>query len=325
MLTQDEFRDLVAEGGSLIIDGALATELEARGHDLNHPLWSAKVLKDEPDSIKQVHLDYYLAGADISITATYQASIQGLRDFLGMDEHQSCDIIKRSVELAQQAREEAHVRGVSRERRLLIAGSVGPYGAFLADGSEYHGNYERTSAEFRAFHKPRIQALVEADVDLLAIETIPKYEEIEALLDLLRDEFPTGVAWLSCTLMDPQHLSDGIHIEEVLKLVNLHRDRVVAVGVNCVPADIAFEALQNMKRHSVMPLLCYPNSGETWDAKTKTWSGVKPDATDAACQILAWQAAGATLIGGCCRTGPSYIRKIARTLQSTESFSMTAM
>lgn len=149
MLTKAEFDNILERNTTLIIDGALATELEARGHDLKHPLWSGKILKDNPNSIKSVHLDYFAAGADIAITASYQASTQGLLEHFGMDEHEAQNLIKQSVYLAQQAREETYASGKApRERRLLVAGSVGPYGAYLNDGSEYTGrmNYpHRTS------------------------------------------------------------------------------------------------------------------------------------------------------------------------------------
>ena len=183
MINANEFNELLQNRGTLIIDGALATELETRGYDLNHPLWSAKILRGEPGAIEKVHLDYYLAGADIAITASYQASVQGLHDHFGLSSEDAGRLIGKSVQLAQQAREKAS-KHVDPGHKLLVAGSVGPYGAYLADGSEYRGDYQRTASEFQEFHRPRIRALIDAGVDILAIETMPHLAEIEAVLRL---------------------------------------------------------------------------------------------------------------------------------------------
>lgn len=312
MLVLGEFQELLRKRGTLVIDGALATELESRGYDLSHPLWSAKVLKEDPESIEKVHLDYYLAGADIAITATYQASIEGFRNHFGMREHESLELMKRSVELAQQAREEAYKSGVPPERPLLVAGSVGPYGAYLADGSEYRGNYERTKKEFENFHRPRIQSLVDSGVDLLAIETMPKLKEIEAVLELLSNEFPTTVAWLGCTLRNSRRISDGTLIKDVIELAERHADQVLALGINCVPAGMVYDTVEHMKLYSELPLLCYPNSGEIFDATAKTWSGAAVGGGGLERKIQDWQRAGARLIGGCCRTGPDYISIVSK-------------
>ena len=316
MLTRDEFNAILAKQGTLIIDGALATELEARGHDLNHPLWSAKVLKDSPESIKKVHLDYYLAGADIAITSSYQASNEGLYNHFGMSDSEASELIVKSAKLALQARYEAYKDGIVADRKLLVAGSVGPYGAFLADGSEYSGDYTRTQTELQSFHRPRIQALIKGGVDLLAIETMPNIHEILAVLEMLREEFPDAICWLSCTLKDTQHISDGTHIDELLGIFDRFRDNIVGIGINCVPANIAFDALQQMSQISKLPLVCYPNSGESWDAGTNTWSGDRPECNDLNKQIQNWQTQGAKLIGGCCRTGPQYIERIAGAIRA---------
>lgn len=256
MLTESEFTSLLEARRTLVIDGALATELEIRGHDLNHALWSAKVLRDDPESIKDVHLDYYLAGADIAITSSYQAATQGLTDHFDLNENEGKALIRRSVEVAQQARKEAYQRGVDANRKLLIAGSVGPFGAYLADGSEYRGDYVRTPGEFKDFHRPRIQALIEGGVDLLALETIPCILEIRALLDLLREDFPTAIAWLSCTVRDASSLCDGTEWKEVLEALVSAESQIVGLGINCVPMAIATDTLQNMHALTELPLVC---------------------------------------------------------------------
>lgn len=318
MLTPELFKGLLEVRGALVLDGGLATEFEHRGYDLNHPLWSAKLLDEDPMVIKQVHLDYYIAGADVAITASYQASAQGLLAHFGLDEEQSTAIIKRSATLARLALEESYGQGVRHDKPLLVAGSVGPYGAYLADGSEYRGDYGLTSTELKAFHRPRIKALSEADVDLLAIETMPKLEEINSVLELLREEFPGTIAWISCTLKDSSHLSNGTALEDVLKIVHNYPDIVVAFGVNCVPPVLAVESLKQLKSLTDLPLVCYPNSGESFDGETKQWSradvGDDPHATGRRAQD--WRAAGAKLIGGCCRIGPREIMAISRVLNT---------
>ncbi|KAK4547422.1 hypothetical protein LTR36_001078 [Oleoguttula mirabilis] len=327
MLTPADFRALIAHRGTLVIDGALATELEGRGHDLNHALWSAKILRDDPEAIRKVHLDYYLAGADIATTASYQASEQGLLEHFGMDYQASQELIKLSVQLAQRARVEANEQiypgglpaDSASSRKLLVAGSVGPYGAYLSDGSEYRGDYQRTAEEFKDFHRPRIHALVDADVDMLAVETMPSMPEIEAVCSLLETEFRDVTAWVSCTLKDAEHLSDGTPLKDVLALVSRY-EQIVAFGVNCVPVQLvepALRHLSSLREGSTPVLLCYPNSGEIWDAGSKTWSGPKPYGHAVSNQARKWTAAGAKLVGGCCRTGPKDIEAIAKALRAS--------
>jgi len=309
MLSTSELASLLANGTSLIIDGALATELETRGHDLSHALWSGKTLIEDPDCIRQVHLDYFLAGADIAITASYQASIVGLQQHLSLSETEAKDLVKLSVTLAQDARQQAYASGVPSTRKLLVAGSVGPYGAYLADGSEYRGDYVRTTQEFQAFHRPRIAALVDAGIDLLGLETIPSFSEVRALLELLRAEFPSATAWLGCTLKDASHISDGTPLRDVLALVEQYGEQTISFGINCVPPQTALESLQHMSALTSLPLLCYPNSGETYVPKEHVWTGDKSGKAIRE-SALQFRAAGASLIGGCCRTTPEDIKNI---------------
>lgn len=317
---------LLASRGTLVIDGALATELEERGLDLNHALWSAKVLQEQPESIEKVHLDYFIAGADIAITASYQATPRGLSEQLDMTDEESRSLISRSVTLARNARTAAYASGVDRTRRLLVAGSVGPFGAYLADGSEYRGDYTKTVEEYQSFHRPRVQALLAAGVDILALETMPNFCEIRAIVDLLHAEFPSTVAWLACTIKDPSHLSDGTPLQAVLSYIHENDLQIMAFGVNCVPLDTVPETLKHLSQSTCLPLLCYPNSGETWDAQNKTWHGKRPDdelntavrsnQTSLLSPAALWIKNGARLIGGCCRTGPAFIRAIRADLDT---------
>ncbi len=304
---------LLAEDRCLVLDGALATELERRGCDLRDPLWSAKILLEQPDLIRQVHQDYFAAGAQCAITASYQATPQGYAA-RGIDLVQAHRLIARSVELAQQARQ-AHLARHPQADALLVAGSVGPYGAYLADGSEYRGDYTLPQAVLRDFHRPRIAALMEAGVDLLVCETQPSLAEMVALLQVL-EEFPGVVAWFACTLRDATHLSDGTPLREVVALLDGH-PQVVALGVNCVAPSLATAALRHLATLTRLPLVVYPNAGERYGAERKCWQADSADAGALVDHLAAWRAAGARLIGGCCRTTPQDIAQLARRLASS--------
>ncbi|MCW0450991.1 homocysteine S-methyltransferase [Xanthomonas sacchari] len=304
---------LLAEDRCLVLDGALATELERRGCDLRDPLWSAKILLEQPDLIREVHQDYFAAGAQCAITASYQATPQGYAA-RGIDLVQAHRLIARSVELAQQARQ-AHLARHPQAGPLLVAGSVGPYGACLADGSEYRGDYALTPARMRDFHRPRIASLVAAGVELLACETQPSLAEMAALLQVL-EEFPGVVAWFACTLRDATHLSDGTPLREVVALLDGH-PQLVALGVNCVAPSLATAALRDLATLTRLPLVVYPNAGERYDAERKCWQADSADAGGLVDHLAAWRAAGARLIGGCCRTTPQDIAQLARRLASS--------
>lgn len=295
---------------TLILDGALATELEARGCNLADTLWSAKVLMENPELIYQVHYDYFAAGANVAITASYQATPLGFAA-RGLDSGQASALIRQSVTLAQRARDDYRVASGS-EAPLLVAGSVGPYGAYLANGAEYRGDYALPAAEMKDFHRPRVAALLEAGVDLLACETLPSFGEIQALISLLA-EFPHSSAWFSFTLRDAQHLSDGTPLSKVAEVINA-APQVVAVGLNCVALESVTPALQTLQALTDKPLLVYPNSGEQYDAVSKSWHSA-PSGCTLHDKFPEWQQAGARLIGGCCRTTPQDIAAIAACCQ----------
>lgn len=310
--------DLLAEKPALILDGALATELESRGLDLSSALWSAKALEQTPDMIYQVHLDYFRAGADVAITASYQATPLGLKKHLYLSLDDAQHLIRRSVELAQRARdtalvEEKQSQSEKSPRKLLVAGSVGPYGAYLADGSEYRGDYSLPDHEMKEFHRPRIQALVDAGVDVLACETMPAIEEIKGLISLLEEEYQSITAWISCTLRDSTHLSDGTPMAEVAKLINAS-SQIVALGINCIPEHDVTSSLGHLQTLTEKPLVAYPNSGEQWNAEARSWSGQRAQGQEHAHLVQEWCSKGAKLIGGCCRTGPDDIELICNTI-----------
>lgn len=307
----DPLQSLLAHKPVVILDGALATELERRGADLNDPLWSAKILLEEPALIRQLHYDYFVAGADIAITASYQASFPGLAA-RGLDAVQSADLMQRSVALAVQARD--HYRNQLADdpvpqRPLLIAASVGPYGAYLHDGSEYRGDYGLTVAQLMDWHRPRLAVLATSGADLLACETIPSLAEGEALVRLLA-EFPDTAAWLSFSCTDGEHVCHGERFADCVTMAAAS-PQLVAIGVNCTPPRYIESLLQQAVTVTQKPLIIYPNSGEHWDAATQCWlpgSGV----ADFAAAAQRWHTAGARIIGGCCRTTPADIAALAR-------------
>lgn len=294
---------------ALIIDGALATELERRGCDLNDDLWSAKILLEQPEKIKQVHYDYFRAGADCAITASYQATMQGLMR-RGLNATQAHDLIQKSVRLAVEARDEFWADETHRLGRAkpFVAASVGPYGAFLADGSEYRGNYGLTESDLMDFHRPRMRALIEAGADILACETIPCLVEAQALVKLL-EEFHSIEAWISFSCRDEAHVNEGQRLEDCVRAVEAS-PFVAAVGVNCTSPKYIPALIREARKATNKPVLVYPNSGETYDAAKNDWDG-HPVYESFGEEAKDWFRAGARLIGGCCRTTPEDIRSIA--------------
>jgi len=294
---------------ALIIDGALATELERRGCDLEDDLWSAKILLEQPEFIKQVHLDYFTAGADCATTASYQATIEGFTK-RGLDEGEAAALIQKSVKLAIEARDEFWTDESNHAGRSkpFVAASVGPYGAFLADGSEYRGNYGLTEKELMDFHRRRMKALIEAGADMLACETLPCLIEAQAIAELLK-EFPTITAWISFTARDEKYISEGQIFADCVNQLEGH-PQIAAIGINCTSPKYISSLIREAKKVTTKPILVYPNSGETYDATRNDWNG-DPILHSFGEEAREWYAAGARLIGGCCRTTPEDIRVIA--------------
>jgi homocysteine S-methyltransferase len=304
---------ILDQNGVVILDGALATELERRGAALRDPLWSAKLLLENPDLIRQVHYDYFAAGADVATTASYQATIPGLLR-RGLDRNQAADVLRLSVQLAQQAREQYWRDAAVRPDRIkpLIAASIGCYGAYLHDGSEYRGDYGLSMRQLIDWHRPRVEILADAGADLLACETVPCLVEAEALVTLLA-EFPQVNAWLSFSCQDDHRLCHGESFAEAVRLAN-EGANIVAVGVNCTAPRHIDGLLASVAGIARKPLVVYPNSGEIWDAARACWQGTttEPDWSES---VRRWHRAGARLIGGCCRTTPATIRQIAAALR----------
>ncbi|WBO63052.1 homocysteine S-methyltransferase [Streptomyces camelliae] len=290
--------------GTVVLDGGMSNQLESAGHDLSDELWSARLLAEQPEAIAEAHLAYFLAGADVAITASYQATFEGFAR-RGIGHEEAARLLALSVGLARTAARRAGDTGVGRP--LWVAASVGPYGAMLADGSEYRGRYGLSVDELERFHRPRMEVLAAAGPDVLALETVPDAGEAAALLRVVRG---LGVpAWLSYTV-DGMHTRAGQPLEEAFAPA-ADVDEVIAVGVNCCAPQDVEPAVEIAARVTGKPVVVYPNSGEAWDAEARAWTGRSRFGAE---QVKTWRDAGARLIGGCCRVGPEAITSIRETL-----------
>lgn len=289
----------------LLIDGGLSNVLEANGCDLNHKLWSAKLLDENPESIIQAHYEYLEAGAGCLTTSSYQASVPGFMD-LGHDRATAELLILKSIELAELAIARAEAAGII-TAKPLIAASIGPYGAYLANGSEYRGDYGVSDDVLITFHRERIQLLEGSNADFFACETIPSLQEANALAGVLHEA--TKPAWVSFSCKDEQHLNDGTNMETVATLF-AHHPNVFAIGVNCTAPKYISGLINAMKaKAGTKQIVVYPNSGEAYNAERKTWLGISDPELFVA-MAKEWTMLGATIVGGCCRIGPQHIRSM---------------
>ncbi|MFF1422408.1 homocysteine S-methyltransferase [Streptomyces sp. NPDC058280] len=290
------------DGETVVLDGGLSNQLMAQGCDLSDALWSARLLVDGPQQIEAAHAAYVRAGAQVLITSSYQATYEGFAR-RGVPRDEASALLARSVELARRA-------GEAGDREVWVAASVGPYGAMLADGSEYRGRYGRSVAELERFHRPRIETLAAAGPDVLALETVPDTDEAEALL---RAAAGCGVpVWLSYSIAG-ERTRAGQPLADAFALA-ADEDQVIAVGINCCdPADTD-RAVEIAATATGKPVVVYPNSGEQWDAAARRWHG---DATFDPSRVQAWQTAGARLVGGCCRVTPAAIAELTALTMSS--------
>ncbi|MFU0842636.1 MAG: Homocysteine S-methyltransferase [Burkholderia sp.] len=298
--------DLLARMGSLVIDGAMSTALENAGYSLKTRLWTAAALIDAPEKVRDVHRSYFDAGADITITDSYQATEAGFAD-AGIDSEQAATLIALSVKLAREARHDWAVAASGRsEDDKLVAGSCGPYGAYVPVGAEYTGAYHLSRNEYENFHRLRINALIDAHADLLALETQPRLEEIEAELSLVKKR--NAACWVTVTLADDgAHMPDGTALEALASELD-RISCVVAFGVNCCAPSKAEAALLRMKPFTEKPLVIYPNTGHFCHGPLAPadWKAL----------VTRWLHAGARCIGSCCGTSTEDTAAIAEALHT---------
>lgn len=291
--------------GVRVLDGGMASELEYLGADISGPLWSAHVLEAAPEKIVAVHRAYIEAGAECIETASYQVSRMGYEE-AGLSAEQADAALLRSVELARDAAE------LFPGRRVVVAASLGPYGAALHNGAEYHGNYDCSFNELVAFHRERVEVLANAKgrqrPDVLAFETLPSLEEARAIAKALA-EWPEIGVWFSFTCRDAKHVAHGELLRDCAAEV-ADLPQTVAIGVNCTHPDFIPALIAELRSASEKPIVVYPNSGEGWDAQARSWMGSN-DPTGYGAMAARWFAAGAQIVGGCCRTRPAHIRQVA--------------
>jgi homocysteine S-methyltransferase len=305
----------VTENGKIlqgihVLDGGLASELEYQGAKIDGPLWSAQALEDEPEKVAAVHRSYIEAGSQCIATCSYQVSRMGYAE-VGLPAERADAALLRSVEIARSVVAEFP------DRRVLVAGSLGPYGAALHNGGEYSGNYDCSYDDLVRFHHERIEvfarAVTQQRPDLLAFETFPSLDEVRSVGEALAP-WPDLQAWFSFSCRDEKHVSHGECVTECAALVASF-PQTAGIGVNCVPPKWIPSLIAELRSASDKPVMVYPNSGEGWDTTNRCWTGVT-DPDEFGAGAAAWFRAGAQIVGGCCRTRPAHIREVARAVQS---------
>ena len=298
----------------LLLDGGLSNELERQGCDLNQKLWSAKLLESNPEAIILAHLAYLESGAQCIITSSYQSTLPGFMA-LGYDQPSAAGLILTSVQLAEEARNRFLLLHPF-AYKPLIAASIGPYGAYLADGSEYRGDYDISDQALRDFHEPRINLLANTTADIFACETIPSFREAQVLSGILQKI--NKPAWVSFSCKDGKHISDGTPIEECAAYFT-HHPTVFAMGVNCTSPSFISELIRSMKTKSGdKKIVVYPNSGAVYHAESKTWVGLS-DVSSCEIMVKEWMDLGADIIGGCCGIGPDQIKAMGNIISKIDA------
>ena len=301
---------LLEQDAPIMLDGGLGSELDSRGYDISTPLWSAELLISNPQAIIDTHRAYLDAGAQCITSASYQASVAGFAT-LGVSQQQAQGLIVKSIDLARIARDQFLEQNPDCGYQPLIAASIGPYGAFLADGSEYSGSYGVDDQTLLEFHRQRILWLDAAGADVLACETIPGLQEARVLGQLL--ERVNTSAWLSFSCQNGTLLNDGKSLRQAVALFERH-PKVVAIGVNCSAPQYIRSLIGEIKSAAwKRAIVVYPNSGEQYDADEKVWYGTESP-LECATAARSWHLQGAKIIGGCCRMGPAHIQEIAAVL-----------
>ena len=300
---------ILDKNGVMVIDGSMSTALENMGADLNNSLWTAHVLATRPEMVRQVHINYLRAGADCGITCSYQATIPGLMN-QGYTRTEAEDLIRRAVTLFLDARDQWWAEegaAAGRVYPLCLAGA-GPYGAYLADGSELTGNYSVSDRTLYDFHAQRLKLLWEAGADLLLIETQPSLHE--AVLAAQVAEELGADYWVSFSCRDRYRTNKGELIRDCARVLSSGFPHLRMIGVNCTKPEFIVSLVEEMKGETNLPIAVYPNSGMVYDPNTKTWSG--NGGMDFEQYALRYMAAGASAVGGCCTTVEEQVRQVVR-------------
>lgn len=299
--------------GPLIFNGAMGTELEKVGVDTTTKLWSAAAIKDAPQAIYDIHYAYFKSGARITDTNTYQATLPGLLA-AGYDRDTATALIRKAVLIAKQARDDYAI--ASHTPKGYVGASIGPYGAYLANGSEYTGDYQLTTREYQDFHAGRIHEIEKVGVDFLALETLPRLDETLAVLDYISKTYPQENVWVAFSVKNATQLADGTSLAQAVQAVSAYQ-QVFAIGVNCIDLHQLTPIITTVKANTHKAVVVYPNSGESYNPVTKKWDA-SPDELNFATETKTWLANGADIIGGCCRTSPKDIAQIAKVVTEVQ-------
>ena len=299
--------EILRQNKVMVIDGSMSTVLERLGADLNSSLWTARTLAERPELVRQVHTNYFKAGADCGITCSYQATIPGLMK-CGYSEAEAEELIRRSVSIFLEARSKWwQSEGEAQGRPYpLCLGSAGPYGAYLADGSEYRGNYGVSEEELYKFHRRRAELLCEAGADLLLFETQPSLNE--AMIEASIAEELGADYWVSFSCKDSTHICEGDNIADCARALSEGHPHLRMIGVNCTKPEYIVGLINELKASTSLPIAVYPNSGEVYDPETKTWT--HSGDVDFEGYALSYMRAGAKAVGGCCTTTETHIQQV---------------
>ena len=297
-----------------ILDGGLASDLFINGgfdkSKLNNdPLWSARVVLENPSSIKECHKRFLNAGSNVISTSTYQASVEGYMKHCGLSKEKAEEVIGSSVDLAKAAIAECKL-----DYDVIIAGAISPYGAILHDMSEYSGSYiDSTSYKtLKEFHKTNVQILASKGVKLFAFETMPALLEAQALVELLHD-YPHCKAWLSFTTLNGTHTSYG---ESFTKVFQTFQDdpQVIAIGTNCCDPKftklVLDAAVGQLGDHQ--SCIAYPNNRRNSESTADECQWANDLCQWVATGVLGW-------VGGCCEVTPRHIKLVKEVVREFES------
>lgn len=283
----------------VILDGGLSTALDELNIDISGPLWTARAVVENPDGLAAAHRRFAEAGADYVTTASYQCGVEHFRT-LGLSASRARAALLSTTSIAR--------IGVA-DTPTRVAASIGPFGASLADGSEYHGRYRASFADIAAYHRNKLDVLNETDPDVFAVETQLLADEVRVIVDHLVS-LGSPRAWFSFGFRDEETTHGGDTLQQVVDAVTDYPN-LVAVGVNCTAPHLVTPILRRLA--TLVPgvaLIAYPNHGGEWRAVDRTWLRPGVSVFDSV-RVEEWYRAGARYIGGCCGTGPTDIARLA--------------
>ena len=291
-ISNHPFVNLFKNNDLVILGGAMGTELQRRGYKTKLPLWSAGANTDVPELVKEIHLDYFNAGADICITNTFRTTPRTYKK-LGR-EQDAHDALTKSVELALDAKEKIG-------RNVFCGGSYAP----LEDC--YCPELVPSKDELEHEHGQLAQWLKEAGVDFLMPETINDKNEAQAMAQAASNATLPFI--ISFVTDEKGKLLDGSDISEVLEVTDFPER--VAVSLNCREIDTIDSAFNVLKEKYNGIVGLYPNGfGHPHDDLGWVFEDTPDSADKFANTALKWNQSGAKLIGGCCGATPDYIQAL---------------